>query len=346
MLKFKYLKLNNFSQISKWEDKIFNASYYNFDAIALQIFQLQYQYNGIYKKYIDTLGRDHNNITTIEKIPFLPIQFFKHNQIKTTEFEPEVIFESSGTTGENISTHFIKDISLYKDSFRKAFTLFYGNPHQWCILGLLPAYLERKNSSLVAMAQDLITLSKNENSGFYLHEHEKLYKVIVQNEMRQQPTWLIGVTFALLDFADKYSLKLKYTTVVETGGMKGRKEEITREEVHHFLKERLGLKQIHSEYGMTELLSQAYARKNGVYHCPPWMKVLVREENDPFTITTKPSTSKAAPGLLNIIDFANLYSCSFIATDDVGKLHHDGSFEVLGRKHKSDLRGCSLLTAG
>ena len=309
------------------------------------MFKLQAAYNIVYKNYIAALGIDPKEVKSIESIPFLPIELFKNNRIETTEFEPEVIFESSGTTGENVSRHFVKDLSLYKKSFQKCFQLFYGQPSQWCILGLLPAYLERKNSSLVTMVQDLIWQSGNENSGFYLYDHDKLYQVIVQNEMRQQPTLLIGVTFALFDFAEKYSVKLRYTTVMETGGMKGRKEELTRQAVHDFLKERLGLDAIHSEYGMTELLSQAYSKANGMYRCPPWMKVLVREENDPFAITSKPLTGKPSAGLLNIIDLANLYSCCFIATDDIGRLYQNGSFEVLGRRDISDLRGCSLLTA-
>lgn len=282
---------------------------------------------------------------TIKDIPFLPIQFFKTNVITTTNFEPEIIFESSGTTGENISRHFVKKLSLYKKSFLNGFKLFYGNPEELCILALLPGYLDRQNSSLITMADQLIKLSGHSHSGFYLHNHEKLYQTLVHNEIRKQPVLLIGVTFALLDFAEKYSIELTYTTVMETGGMKGRREEITREEVHTFLKEKLKLQNIHSEYGMTELLSQAYSKEKGLFKCPPWMKILIREENDPFEITASPKNDKPAIGLLNIIDLANIYSCSFIATDDVGKLYHNESFEVLGRRDNSDMRGCSLLTA-
>ena len=293
---------------------------------------------------MDTLGVDCRHVKHLEDIPFLPIQFFKSNVIATTEFKPQVIFESSGTTGENVSRHFVKYLSLYKKSFGNCFKMFYGNPSNSCIIGLLPGYLERKNSSLVTMVHNLILESANSQSGFYLYDHEKLYKVLIQNEFKRQPTLLIGVTFALIDFAEKYSLKLKYTTVIETGGMKGRKKEITREEVHLFLSKKLGIKNIHSEYGMTELLSQAYSKKNGLYRCPPWMKILMREEDDPFSIIATPSTNQPAKGLLNVIDFANLYSCCFIATDDIGKLYHNGSFEILGRRDVSDLRGCSLLT--
>lgn len=313
--------------------------------MALEIFRMQYDQNDIYKKYVHSLKIVPGDIDSIEKIPFLPISFFKTHEVTTTTFKPEIIFESSGTTGENTSRHLVKSLSLYRRSFTKTFSLFYGNPKQWCILGLLPGYLERKNSSLVAMVNDLIQKSENPFSGFYLHDHEKLYQAIVHNELSQQPTLLIGVTFSLLDFAEKYSIKLKHTTVIETGGMKGRREEITREEVHRFLRKKLGISTIHSEYGMTELLSQAYSKGNGLFHCPPWMRILIREYNDPFAITAKTGARNTTTGLINIIDLANLYSCCFIATDDVGKLYKDDSFEVLGRRDASDLRGCSLLTA-
>jgi len=314
--------------------------------MALEVFRLQYEHNEVYKKYVDTLGVNPRLVNKIEAIPFLPIQFFKNKIITTTKFEPEIIFESSGTTGENISRHFVKYLSVYKESFRRGFNLFYGDPAKWCIMGLLPGYLERQNSSLVTMVDDLIKESGNAFSGFYLHDHEKLYEALVQNEKKEQPVLLIGVTFALLDFAEKYSMNLQHTTVMETGGMKGRREESTREEIHTFLRNKLGLQNIHSEYGMTELLSQAFSKEKGLFNCPPWMKVLTREETDPFAIKASSATPKPSTGLLNIIDLANLYSCSFIATDDVGKLYNNGSFEVLGRRDMSDMRGCSLLTAG
>lgn len=312
--------------------------------MALEIFRFQYQNNSLYQKYVDTLKIDLKSVNSIEAIPYLPISFFKTHEVKTTIFEPEIIFESSGTTGQNTSRHFVKSLSIYKKSFTKAFKLFYGNPQSWSILGLLPGYLERGNSSLVKMVAELIEKSNNAQSDFYLHNHEKLYQTIVFNEIREQPTILIGVTFSLLDFAEKYSMKLKYTTVMETGGMKGRREEITRTEVHDLLRNKFGLQSIHSEYGMTELLSQAYSLKDGIFHNPPWMKVLIREINDPLAVHSIPTSSKSERGLINIIDLANLYSCSFIATDDIGKLYKNGSFEVLGRHDISDIRGCSLLT--
>lgn len=295
---------------------------------------------------MNSLGLNPENINAIETIPFLPISFFKTHEVVTTSFDPEVIFESSGTTGENTSRHLVRSQSLYNESFSKAFELFYGNPKSWCILGLLPGYLERKNSSLVAMVHELIGQSDNSFSGFYLHDHENLYRALVHNEIIGQRTLLIGVTFSLLDFAEKYSMKLENTVVMETGGMKGRREELTRGEVHEFLQKKLGIKVVHSEYGMTELLSQAYSKEKGLFHCPPWMKVLTREYNDPFAITSKPKTERPVNGLLNIIDLANLYSCSFIATDDVGKIYKNSSFEVLGRLDIADVRGCSLMTAG
>jgi phenylacetate-coenzyme A ligase PaaK-like adenylate-forming protein len=313
--------------------------------MALEIFRLQYKHNKIYKIYADALNVNPLQVNKIEDIPFLPVQFFKTNTITTSNFEPEIIFESSGTTGENISRHFVKKLSVYKESFMECFKLFYGSPEKLCILGLLPGYLDKQNSSLITMVDYLIKVSDHIHSGFYLHDYEKLYQTLVHNEIRKQPVLLIGVTFALLDFAEKYSIELNYTIVMETGGMKGRREEITREEVHTFLKQKLGLQNIHSEYGMTELLSQAYSKEKGLFQCPPWMKVLIREENDPFAITERPSTKKPSTGLLNIIDLANIYSCCFIATDDVGKLYQNGCFEVLGRRDTSDMRGCSLLVA-
>ncbi len=311
--------------------------------MALEIFFLQSRNNEVYKNYINRLHIAPETINSIEKIPFLPISFFKTHQVITTIFEPEIIFESSGTTGENTSRHYVKDFSLYRKSFSKAFNIFYGYPSEWCILGLLPGYFGRQNSSLVAMVNELIRKSNNPYSGFYLHDHEKLYHALLHNEITRQPTLLIGVTHALLDFAEKYPMKLQNSIMMETGGMKGKREEMTREEVHQILKNKFELKSVHSEYGMTELFSQAYSKGNGLFQTPPWMKVLLREYNDPFEIISSPKTEKPVNGLINIIDLANLYSCCFIATDDVGKIYRNQTFEVLGRRDMSDLRGCSLL---
>ncbi len=326
------------------ENNIFAANYYNFNQLALGIFFFQYGHNEVYKKFVDSLRIIPANVKSTESIPYLPISFFKTHKVTTDIFEPEIIFESSGTTGENTSRHFVKDVCVYQKSFLETFTLFYGNPSQWCIIGLLPGYMERENSSLIFMVNELIKKSDNPFSGFYLHNHDVLFQALAHNEILHQPTILIGVTYALLDFAEKHSMKLQQTVVMETGGMKGKREEITREEVHQFLKNKLGLKSIHSEYGMTELLSQAYSDGNGIFRTPPWMKVLVREYNDPFAILSAPEFENPVNGLINVIDLANIYSCSFIATDDVGKIYKNNTFEVLGRRDMSDLRGCSLLT--
>ena len=285
---------------------------------------------------------DVSTIDTIEKIPFLPIAFFKTHRITTTDFEPQLIFESSGTTQTTNSRHLIKDIGLYEKSFNKAFEIFYGNRQNWCIIALLPSYLERNNSSLVLMADRLIKQSKHPASGFYLNELDALKKTITQLEAQGQKTLLLGVTFALLDFAESFPMPLKHTTIMETGGMKGRREEITRQRVHEILTTSFQIPTIQSEYGMTELLSQAYSNGNGIFNCPPWMKILIREDDDPLVVNAS-AKGNSISGAINIIDLANIYSCSFIATDDAGKLYPDNSFEVLGRLDNSDIRGCSLL---
>lgn len=236
----------------------------------------------------------------------------------------------------------MKKLNIYKRSFLAAFHNFYGEPSDYCIIGLLPGYLERQNSSLVAMVDTLITESNNPNSGFYLYDYEKVFQIIAHNELTHQKTLLIGVTFALLDYAERYTMKLKNTIVMETGGMKGRRREMVREEVHEILKSRLGLPAIHSEYGMTELLSQAYSSGNGIFHCPGWMKVLIRDPYDPLKIL-KPSDENPISGFINVIDLANIYSCSFIATDDLGKVFRNGRFEVLGRSDTALVRGCNLM---
>lgn len=311
--------------------------------MAVDLFQFQYVNNAVYRQYAESLTIQAEQVNSVEKIPFLPIQFFKTNVIQTTEFIPEVIYESSGTTQSINSKHFVKKRSLYIKSFTKAFELFYGYANEWCILALLPSYLERKNSSLVDMADHLINKSQHPLSGFYLKEYEKLYQTLLHNEILKQPTILLGATFGLLDFAEKYTMNLSSTIIMETGGMKGRRKEITREEVHDILKNKLGVKKIHSEYGMTELLSQAYSSGNGIFKCPPWMKIILREEDDPLLVKNLPYIDQTSTGLINIIDLANIYSCAFIATDDIGKLHHNSTFEVLGRCDNTDLRGCSLL---
>ena len=322
-------------------DDIFNVKPGGFTALSLQVFRFQYENNLVYQQFCNTLGTHMRSIEHISQIPFLPISFFKSHPITTTDFEPEVIFESSGTTQTNRSMHRVKAIDLYKKSFNKSFQMFYGDPSEWCIIALLPSYLERGSSSLVMMADQLIQKTGHPQSGFYLDEFEKLHTTLQQLEARRQKTLLLGVTFALLDFAEKYPLQLRSTTVMVTGGMKGRREELTPGELEDILCTQFKLTQVHSEYGMTELLSQAYSRGKGIFNCPPWMKILLREEDDPLMV--KVAGESIVRGAVNIIDLANIYSCSFIASDDAGKLYPDQSFQVLGRLDNSDIRGCSLL---
>ena len=308
------------------------------------MFRYQHQHNTVYRQYCDLLKIDTRTVDALHKIPFLPISFFKTHAVKTTNFEPETVFESSGTTQSGNCNHFVKDISLYRRSFMTSFERFYGPASDKCILGLLPSYLERKHSSLVWMVDELIRLSGNGLSGFYLDDHEKLHRTLLHNEILKIPTLLIGVTYALLDFAEEYPMQLRHTIIIETGGMKGRREEMTREAVHTILQKQLGISLIHSEYGMTELLSQAYSKGDGIFHCPAWMKVLLRNEDDPLDVfKLKEENEQPLNGVINIIDLANIYSCSFIATDDMGRLNANGSFEVLGRVDNSDMRGCSLM---
>jgi len=326
----------------EWHDKIFSVTESGFSQLALDIFHFQYEANSVYNSYVNALGKTPSDVDEIEKIPFLPISFFKTDEIKTGKFNAEVIFKSSGTTQTINSQHHVKDVSIYTQSFTTAFKKIYGDPQKWCVLGLLPSYLEKGNSSLVYMVDDLIKQSQHPESGFYLYELEKLKETLFLLERANQRALLIGVTYALLDLAEKFPMQLINTIIMETGGMKGRREELTRIEVHDQLKKAFGKTEIHSEYGMTELLSQAYAKKEGRFEFPPWMKVLIRDDEDPLTV--QHSASGVVSGAINIIDLANVYSCSFIATDDVGKLYPDKSFEVLGRMDGSDLRGCSLLT--
>jgi len=321
----------------EWKHKILNVTDSGFESLALELFQFQYKENPVYQAYVKALRVEAGSVLSIEKIPFLPISFFKSHEIKTTEFKPELIFESSGTTGSINSRHLVKDKNWYTEVFITIFEKTYEPVSRYCILGLLPSYLERHNSSLVYMVNSLVEKSNHLQSGFYLDEYKKLFNVLSELEKQDQKTLLIGVTFGLLDFAERYSLKLKNTIIMETGGMKGRREEMIREDVHAILKKAFGVPLIHSEYGMTELLSQAYSKDDGIFKTPSWMKVLVRDDEDPLFL------KQSGNGLINVIDLANIYSCCFIATDDIGRLNTDGSFEVLGRMDGSDLRGCSLL---
>lgn len=316
-----------------------------FNQTALDLFAYQYSANKVYQRWCDLIlpaqhPKNEAGVPVIDhytQIPAMPIGFFKTETVQTGNYEPVLYFESSGTTGTEQSKHYIKDESLYQQSFMTAFEAVYGPIQNWCIIGLLPAYLERPNSSLVYMVEHLIKASNNVQSGFYLYDHEALSQTLKANEAAEKKTLLIGVTFALLDFAAQFQMPLQHTTILETGGMKGRRKELTREEVHGVLMDAFKVKSIHGEYGMTELLSQAYATGNGMYKCPPWMRVLVTEEEDPLTVKT------SGRGTLQVIDLANVHSCAFIATEDVGAVYADGSFEVFGRMDHSALRGCSLM---
>ena len=310
----------------------------NFEQKALEVFKYQFQNNKVYRSFCDLLYKNPADVNCIEDIPFLPISFFKAKEITTTPGIKDIIFTSSGTTGSSNSKHYVSDISWYIESFRKGFQHFYGNIEDYTILALLPSYLEREGSSLIYMVEDLIKNSKKGNSGFYLNDLKKLAHTLNQLDAQREKTLLIGVSFALLDLVEKYSFNLQNTIIMETGGMKGRRKELIREELHAILEKGFGVKKIHSEYGMTELLSQGYSKGNGIFNCPPWMKVLTRDPEDALTIQNHGKT-----GGINVIDLANYHSCSFIATQDLGKTHKDGSFEVIGRFDHSDIRGCNLL---
>jgi len=310
----------------------------DFNATALALFRLQAEHNPVYRWYVSLLGVDPGRVTRPEEIPFLPVSFFKRHRVSVTEGPYEEVFTSSTTTGGEPSRHYVPDLSLYRESFMKAFRMFYGDPAEYCLLALLPSYLEREGSSLVYMTEHLIRLSGHPSSGFYLYDHDKLFHTLRGLAREGGKVLLFGVSFALLDFAEKYSLPAMDLTVMETGGMKGRRREPVREEMHAFLQERFRVAAIHSEYGMTELLSQAYSQGGGLFRTPPWLRVLVRDSYDPFAYLPAGRT-----GGLNIIDLANVYSCAFLETQDLGRLLPDGAFTVEGRFDNSEMRGCNLM---
>lgn len=309
-----------------------------FNEAALAIFKYQAEFCVPYHQFITNLNIKADQITRVADIPYLPISFFKsHTVVSNTEKE-EIIFSSSGTTGQIQSKHLVTDLKVYEDSFNKAFEQFYGKIEDTCLLALLPSYLERDGSSLIYMIDALLNQSKHPDSGYFLHNHEELFNKLNTLKAAGQKTILIGVTYALLDFLELYQLNFPELTVMETGGMKGKRKEMVREELHEILTSGFGVDVIHSEYGMTELLSQAYSSGNGVFDCPNWMKIVLRDTNDPLTLLNSNQT-----GGINIIDLANINSCSFIATQDLGRLLPGGSFEVLGRFDNADIRGCNLL---
>jgi hypothetical protein len=317
---------------------VLSANKDNFESTALEVFHYQYNENVLYRAYCDALHINVASVKLLQQIPFLPISFFKtHKVITGVDHSAQLLFESSGTTGEQPSRHHVTDAEIYRSSLLQGFEQFYGDPAEYVILALLPSYLERQNASLVYMAKTLMEKSEHTDNGFYINEWEKLSGVLSRLETNKQKVLLLGVTFALLDFAAAFPMPLANTVVMETGGMKGRREELTRADVHTILKEQWQLKEVHSEYGMTELLSQAYATSGGIFRCTNTMRVFARDINDPLDVM------EHGTGCLNIIDLANVNSCSFIATEDVGTIAADGSFEVLGRMDHSALRGCSLM---
>lgn len=314
------------------------SSQKEFEKIALKVFRYQHENNKVYREFCDFLNTDVQKVKSLEKIPFLPIQFFKSRYVLSSQDKIQETFTSSGTTGMITSQHLVTDVSIYEQSYRSAFSNFYGNIEDYVVLALLPSYLERKGSSLIYMVKDLIEMTNNENSGFYLHNYDELIAKLIELDSSGQNVLLIGVTYALLDLIEKQNFQLKNTIIMETGGMKGKRKEIIREELHNILCNGFGVNSIHSEYGMTELLSQAYSMGNGIFECPSWMQILIRDTEDALTYVDYGKT-----GGVNVIDLANINSCSFIATQDLGKKYSNNSFEILGRFDNSDIRGCNLM---
>ena len=318
---------------------IFNISTEDeFNNLALKIFKHQFENNPVYRSFCDLLYKHPSDVRSINEIPFLPIQFFKSHDVLSNINTVEKTFSSSGTTGSITSKHHVTDLNIYKESFTKGFECFYGSIEDYVILALLPSYLEREGSSLIYMVEDFIKTSKHPESGFYLNNLSELNETLTALDKKGKKILLIGVSFALLDLVESYQFQLKNTVIMETGGMKGRRKELVRDELHTILKQGFGVNTIHSEYGMTELLSQAYSKGNGVFECPKWMKILTRDTEDALTILPQQQN-----GGINVIDLANINSCSFIATQDLGKVHHDGTFEIIGRFDNSDIRGCNLM---
>lgn len=306
---------------------------------ALAVFRHQAVNCEVYRQYISHLGVNPQEVKHYQNIPFLPISFFKSHAVVSSSVPTEITFSSSGTTGQITSKHLVQEVSIYEESYNKAFEIFYGKPSEYCILALLPSYLERDGSSLIYMVDDLLNQSIHPLSGYFLHNHQELFETLNKLKADGQKTLLIGVTYALLDFTEQYQIEFPELIVMETGGMKGKRKEMVRAELHHLLCNAFGVKHIHSEYGMTELLSQAYSKGSGIFECPPWMKILLRDTSDPLSILSQANTT----GGVNVIDLANVNSCSFIATQDLGKIHGENSFEIMGRFDNADIRGCNLL---
>ncbi|TDQ28655.1 LuxE/PaaK family acyltransferase [Tenacibaculum caenipelagi] len=321
------------------KNTVFNIqSTEDFNTTALQVFKHQFANNKVYRSFCDLIYVHPSDIHTVEQIPFLPIQFFKTRDVLSSTDEIQETFTSSGTTGSTTSKHLVTDLSWYETSYLKGFEHFYGNIEDYVVLALLPNYLERKGSSLIYMVDDLIKRSKHSESGFYLNNLDQLAQKLTQLDSQGKKVLLIGVSFALLDLVEQYNFNLSNTIIMETGGMKGRRKELIRHELHAILSDGFGVNEIHSEYGMTELLSQGYSKGNGLFNCPPWMQILTRDPEDALTILPKEKS-----GGINVIDLANYNSCSFIATQDLGKVYDNNSFEIIGRFDNSDIRGCNLM---
>jgi len=310
----------------------------DFHRVAMKVFRFQYEHNPVYQQFCNLLNKTPEQVKTLNDVPFLPIEFFKSRDVLSSTDPIQITFTSSGTTGMITSKHHVTDLAYYEYSFRSAFSHFYGNIEDYVVLALLPAYLEREGSSLIYMVEDLIEGSNQPESGFYLHNYEELAKMLVDLDKQGRNVLLIGVTYALLDMIEMKKFNLSNTIIMETGGMKGRRKEMIREELHQVLCDGFGVSKIHSEYGMTELLSQGYSFGDGIFECPPWMDILTRDPEDALTYVEEGKT-----GGVNVIDLANINSCSFIATQDLGKKYNDGSFEILGRFDHSDIRGCNLM---
>ena len=309
-----------------------------FEELALQIFKFQFENNRVYRSFCDLLYKHPSDVKSLKDIPFLPIQFFKSHSVLSSTESVQTTFTSSGTTGSNTSKHLITNLEIYEKSFKKGFKHFYGNIQDYVVLALLPSYLDREGSSLIYMVDALIKQSNHPESGFYLNNLSELKNTLSKLDSEGKKVLLIGVSFALLDLVEARQFQLKNTIIMETGGMKGRRKELIREELHTILKQGFGVETIHSEYGMTELLSQAYSQGNGIFKCPNWMRIVTRDTEDAMTI--QPS-GKA--GGINVIDLANINSCSFIATQDLGRVYENSSFEIIGRFDASDIRGCNLM---
>ena len=310
----------------------------DFNALALELFHLHAASNPVYRAFLKGLGRDPTSVKTVRAIPHLPISAFRNHAVLLDGLAPAITFTSSGTTADRTSSHHVPWPGLYERSFLTSFQSAYGDPDGWRIIALLPAYLERPGSSLVYMAEALVKASGDPLSGMYLYQYAEVAELLRRSETEGRKTLLLGVTFALLDLAEQHPQPLGNTVIMETGGMKGRRPELVREDLHRILKDAFGVEHIHSEYGMTELLSQAWSQGEGIYRCPPWMRVTTRDPNDPFAPLPVGRT-----GGIDIIDLCNIASCPFLSTQDLGRVQNDGSFEVLGRFDHSDLRGCNLL---